>query len=212
MYYIKLNDDIILSTSNQIVAIINYRYMLHRADFTDNQNKITLLEDNNIIYQHHINTATAQYDFSFDLSANDFLLLLMDIKQLSIDDLKSIVKESELSASNSKISGWLKSSDNRKYQKMYYDELYVMLDKIIAKENFAQIGYTPENLKAMIKKTGLSNAEFSRVFSIPLSTLSSNIANVDTATHRSMSYKTWLELSEKVEKYLTKNIDNTQIA
>lgn len=135
MYYIKLNDDIISQTDNKVVAMINYRYLLHRADLKDNQNLATLLDNDEIMYQHKINSITANLDFKSDVNANEIFLSVVHQKQLKIQDIKNIVQSCGLQVSNSKITGWLSQPNNRRYQIMQYDELSVILAKMITYQN-----------------------------------------------------------------------------
>lgn len=202
MYYVKLNDEVISTTEDLIVAMINYRYLLHSAHLSDNKYIATMLENSDILYQHKINTQTAQMKFEKEMSTNHIFLELINKQNLSVNDLKAIIKETGLNVSNSKISGWLSQADNRRYQIMYNDELLIMLKAILDYYNIEKSGYSPENLKKLIKYTRLSNAEFSRKFDIPINTLSANISDVENSKHRSMSYKTWIDLIQKVKKFM----------
>lgn len=207
MYYIKLNDDVISQTDDKMVAVINYRYLLHRADLKDNQYTATLLDDDVMIYQHQINSTTANIDLKSDVNANEIFLSLVQQKQLNVQDIKSIVQSTGLQVSNSKITGWLSQADNRRYQVMQYDELLVMLSQMIDYHDITDWGYSPNNLKKLILITKLSNAQFARTFDIPPNTLSANLSDVENSKHRSMSHKTWLDLSQKVKLFLN-NLKN----
>ncbi|WP_227430421.1 helix-turn-helix domain-containing protein [Psychrobacter sp. I-STPA6b] len=66
--------------------------------------------------------------------------------------------------------------------------------------NFPEIGYTPSNYKALVKSTGLTNADFYRTFDIPKQTFYKHLKG-----SRTMKWQDWQALLKQVENYLKNN-------
>lgn len=192
MFEIKTNDITICKNADKIVAYANFRNAVRRADLSSD-NIVCLFDDGKMIECHSVGDVDAE--IGEKITPNCVLLHFMHSNNLSVADLKKATKKSGLVVSNSKVGGWISQPENRKYQKMKMDELLLILACFFAP------GYTPKNYKLLVKSTGLSNAEFMRKFNVSESTFYANIVEIDNARHSSMSYKTWLKLCEKVEKF-----------
>lgn len=193
VYEIKLNDETVCKNNDKIAAFVNFRSVVRRSDLTSN-NIVCLFEDGETIECH--NVGSVDIDIGEKITPNDVLLRFMHSNNLTVSDIKKAAKSAGLVVSNSKIGGWISKPENRKYQNMHMDELILMLEHIEIKR-----GYTPKNYQALVKSTGLSNADFMRKFDVPESTFYANIAEIDNARHSSMSYKTWRKLVGEVEKF-----------
>ena len=68
-----------------------------------------------------------------------------------------------------------------------------------------ELGYTPSNLKKLATLTELNYADFVRKYELKNSTFFNNIADISSKNHRSMSYKSWHELTQKVFDDLQKS-------
>lgn len=66
-----------------------------------------------------------------------------------------------------------------------------------------ETGYTPENYKALVELTGLSNAEFYREFDIPEQTFYKHLAG-----SRTMKWKEWQLLYDAVVSFKKPNINS----
>lgn len=201
MYTVKLNEQTITKTDDQILAWANYRSLLRRGDISDNTAMATILHDDNILQSVAISTASADSNVGIKITPNQILSNFMQTWQLSLDDLLVATKLAGLNTSKSKLKGWLMPVDNRKYQVLHNDELYLLLPHLI---NVSQvnIGYTPANLRKLTQLTGLSAADFIRTFDLKSSSYFASLAEADTSTHRAMSYKTWSALQKKVANFL----------
>ncbi len=204
MYHITLDDKKISSTNNKIIALINYRMLLKRADLPNNKHWASLYKDDKIIKKETINHRTASISIETDISTNEIFIQSVENMGVSVNQLKLLIKQIDLHITNSKLVGWLSKPSSRKYQPIQLDELYVMLD-ILTQAQAKIGGYTPQNYRNLITMTGLTEEEFYKLFKIPKTTFYANIADVAKNNHRSMSYKAWLELQEKVLEFLESN-------
>lgn len=199
MYFIKINQNIYHQTDNPIAAWASYRGLLRRGDLTDGVYHASLEQDGTVLDKRAIDTQSANMSIGTDITPNQVLIAMMDNEKLQLNDLYIAVEQSGLIASKSKIKGWLIPPDNRKHQKMFADELYLVLPHLFS-PTCKHIGYTPDGLKRLVKMTKLSVKDFCAQFDLPQQSYFSAINS--TQNHRSMSYKTWCELQNKVTDFL----------
>lgn len=194
MFEIKINNTTVCENADKIAAYANFRNAVRRADLSSD-NIVCLFDDGKMIECHSVGDVDAE--IGEKITPNNVLLHFMHSNNLSVADLKKAATKSGLVVSNSKIGGWISNPENRKYQKMQMDELMLILACLLSS------GYTPENYKLLVKSTGLSNVDFMQKFNVSESTFYANIAEISNDRHRSMSYKSWLKLCKKVEKFNT---------
>ncbi|MDO4896307.1 MAG: hypothetical protein Q3971_02995 [Moraxella sp.] len=205
MYVIRLGGDIISNTDNAIIAWVNYRNALRQASLSSDT--VASIELNG----QTLHTATVggkSLDFTppTNLTLNQIICDVMQSKDISPKELATKLNEQGVAISKSKVTGWILPTDNRKHQKIQLDELYLALLVILKAGNF-ELGYTPNNLKKLVEMTGLNYADFVRKYKLSNSTFFGNITDIDSKNHRSMSYKSWCELTQKVFHDL-KNLEN----
>lgn len=203
MYFIKIGQAIYHQTDDPITAWASYRSLLRRSDFTDGMHYARLEQDGVVLDERAIDTQSANMSIGTDITPNQVLGVMME--GLQLNDLYIAVQQSKLNASKSKIKGWLIPPDNRKHQKMFADELYLVLPHLFS-PTCKQIGYTPDGLKKLVKMTKLSVKDFCAEFDLPQQSYFSAISS--TQSHRSMSYKTWSDLQDKVALFLLNSQNN----
>lgn len=196
MYVVKLDGNIIGSTENPIIAWVNYRNTLRQASLSsDTVASIEL--DGEILHQATVGGQSVNFETPTQITLNQILSEIMDLKGISPKQLVALLQGQGVAVSKSKVRGWLLSVDNRRYQQMHIDEFYLTLLAMLQMDNF-ELGYTPNNLKKLVTLTGLNYADFIRKYELVSSTFFGNIADFDAKGHRSMSYKSWCELTKKV--------------
>ncbi len=201
-YIIKLDDKVQNETDNEMVALANYRSLIRRADLPVDTHVATLECEDELLYETTVGGKSLSLKIGNNISANDLLKLLMKKHDISLADLKNLVRKSGLMVSNSKINGWLLDADKRKHQVMNIDEFFILFDALEIKT-----GYTPENYRKLIESTGLTNVEFIREFDINESTFYANISEEDKPRYVSMSYKSWQDIKERVKIYNEKALN-----
>lgn len=202
MYTITLNQTIHHQTDNPIAAWASYRSLLRRGDLKDGRYIAAILDGDNVLDRQVIDTQSVNnLPKGVMISYNQMLVQTMNSYQLTLDDLYIATQQANLLVSKSKIKGWLMPENNRKYQQMYADELYLVLPCLLSPV-CDSVGYTPNNLKKLTQMTKLSIAEFCRQFDLVQATYFANIADVNAAGHRAMSYSSWRALQKKVVKFL----------
>lgn len=63
-----------------------------------------------------------------------------------------------------------------------------------------ELGYTPNNLKKVITRDGLSQPAFAKKHNIPLATLRKWVLPVSSQNHSDMPLEKWLNLLESIEQ------------
>lgn len=207
MYTIKINHQIHHQTDNVINAWASYRSLLRRGDLKDGEYIAVIESDGKVLDCQMIDTQSANSLKGVAVSYNQMLKQIMDSHQLTLDDLYIAIGQAKMTVSKSKAKGWLMPTDNRKHQKMHADELYLLLP-YLPSPTCDCVGYTPNNLKALTQMTNLSIAAFCRQFDLPQATYFANIADVNAAGHRAMSYKSWRTLQKKVVDFLLTTAQN----
>lgn len=79
-------------------------------------------------------------------------------------------------------------------------ESQLYLKQLIAMLNLPERGYTPNNYQALVKLSGLSNADFYREFDIPEQTFYKHYKGT-----RTMKWQDWKNLYDMVEVFSGKN-------
>lgn len=64
----------------------------------------------------------------------------------------------------------------------------------MAQIDFVDVGYTPNNLRVLIKHLGMTQAEVANHLGVTPRTVRLWLANPETATQRDMPYKQWQKL------------------
>lgn len=203
MYVVKLDGQTIVETHNEVVAWASYRATLKRGDLVKDRHVVSLLDNDVELHSLQVTNKSVNTDIGISISNNDIVKLVTDKFNFSPKDVKQMLADVGLTISNSKANGWFLASDSRKYQRVHDDELYLFIQSSLKRLN-TEVGYTPVNYRALVEKTGLSNAAFMREFAVSESTFYANSADIDNKRHSSMSYKAWLELNKKVNDFLLK--------
>lgn len=203
MYIVKLGGEVIGSTDNPVIAWVNYRNALRQASLSsDTVASIEL--DGQTLHTATVGGQSANFETPTNITFNQILSETMHMKGVSPKQLVELLNGQGVAVSKSKVMGWVLPTDSRKYQKIQLDELYLALLVMLQADNF-ELGYTPNNLKKLVSLTGLNYADFVRKYELTSSTFFNNIADLDSKSHRSMSYKSWHELTQKVFNDLQKS-------
>lgn len=203
MYLVKLGGEIVGSTDNPVIAWVNYRNTLRQASLSsDTVASIEL--DGQTLHTATVGGQSVNFETPTNITLNQILSDIMQIKAISPKQLMQLLHKQGVVISKSKVTGWVLPTDNRKHQQIQLDELYLALLALLQSDNF-ELGYTPNNLKKLVALTGLNYADFVRKYELANSTFFNNIADFDSKSHRSMSYKTWHELTQKVFDDLQKS-------
>lgn len=153
MYYIIVDDEVTQTISDRHVAYANYRAICR--DFTNKSKQIKLLDGDAIL---HTKAANMQLLDNIDkVSANDVLNVMMTGLNIDIKQLKTLIKDSQLQLSSSRIDGWIKDASDRKFVQMHNDELCAVA-QLMLKSNQASIK-SPANIIALRKQLGLTQSE-----------------------------------------------------
>ncbi len=204
MYIIKLGDEIVSNTYNSVIAWVNYRNALRQANLpSDTVASIEI--DGNALHTATVGSQSLDFDTPTHITPNQILSEAMQTKGISPKQLVELLQRQGVAVSKNKVMGWILPTDSRKHQKIELDELYLALLAILKSDNF-ELGYTPNNLKKLVALTGLKYADFIRKYNLTSSTFFGNITDIDSKSHRSMSYKSWHELIQKVFNDLQKTI------
>ena len=67
---------------------------------------------------------------------------------------------------------------------------------VIIMPDFPEIGYTPANLRFLIKSRGWTQAVFAEKIGVNLRTVGKWLADCSVKNHRDMSHKDWLKALE----------------
>lgn len=153
MYYIVIDDKVVQTISDRYVAYANYRAVCR--DFINKPKQIKLLDNDTIL---HTKAANMQLLDNIDeVSTNDILGVAMNSLNIDVKQLKTLIKDSQLQLSSSRIDGWIKDASDRKFVQMYNDELYVIL-QLMLKSSQSAIK-TPTTITALRKQLGLTQSE-----------------------------------------------------
>lgn len=68
--------------------------------------------------------------------------------------------------------------------------------------NLPNSGYTPENYKALVSRTRLTNTAFCELFDIPEQTFYKH-----SGGHRTMKWQDWQALVKRVEQHIEENFE-----
>lgn len=196
MYLVKLGEEVVGSTDNPVIAWVNYRNALRQASLSsDTVASIEL--DGETLHTAMVGGQSVEFETPTNITLNQILSEIMQIKDISPKQLVELLHRQGVAVSKSKVMGWILPADNRKHQQIQLDELYLALLVMLQADNF-ELGYTPNNLKKLVALTGLNYADFIRKYELTTSTFFGNITDIDSKSHRSMSYKAWHELTQKV--------------
>lgn len=165
MFIIKINNVVIKEISNQNIA-----WSLYRATARDYVNKpaqITIEQDGQILHQK--DAGRLLLDDCDYKNTNDVLLTLLKTLKIDIATAKQLIK-SHLDVSTSRVNGWFYPADNRKFTKLYHDELIVIIEILLnyQKDNSKnyELGYTANNLKMMRKQLNLTQQKLAEILDV----------------------------------------------
>lgn len=203
MYLVKLDGEVVGSTDNPVIAWVNYRNTLRQASLSSDITASIEL-DGQTLHTATVGGQSVNFETPTNITLNHILSETMQIKSVSPKQLVELLHRQGVVVSKSKVMGWILPADNRKYQQIQLDELYLALLAMLQADSF-ELGYTPNNLKKLVALTGLNYADFIRKYELTSSTFFNNIADISSKNHRSMSYKSWHELTQKVFDDLQKS-------
>ncbi|MFB6348541.1 helix-turn-helix domain-containing protein [Moraxella sp. ZJ142] len=138
---------------DKAIAYANYRAVCR--DYANKPKKVELVHHEALITNKAAHLQLLDDNDVF--SANDVLKHMMQLQNLNIKSLKDKIKTSQLKLSNSRIDGWLRTTDDRHYTQMHNDELIAVLS-ILMSDTQAQIK-SPANIVALRQKLGLTQSE-----------------------------------------------------
>lgn len=154
MYTIKINDIDHLKIDDKHTAWSNFRAIARQ--FEHKTADVSLFDADELIYQKPANRMLL--DSADQANANDVLKAVMQQLNIDIKQLKNLVADSYLQLSNSRIDGWMKAKDDRKFAELHNDELIVLLQLMIA--TFQTNCKTPQNILAARQKLGWTQSQF----------------------------------------------------
>ncbi|MDH2272948.1 hypothetical protein [Moraxella porci] len=166
MYSIKINGNIVKQTDKSTVA-----WSLYRATarlFENKPNHVQLYSDAELLHQKPSGLMLLEHPDS--AAVNDILMTLIKTLDLSFPEVKSLIKDSELELSNSRIDGWFYPKDNRRFVQMYNDELEYLTPILTryaqAKSQRANLGFTAQGLKSMRAQLGLTQQQVADIVGV----------------------------------------------
>lgn len=166
MYSIKINDNIVKQIDKSTVA-----WSLYRATarlFENKPNHVQLFSDAELLHQKPSGLMLLEHPDS--AAVNDVLMTLVKTLDLSFPEVKSLIKDSELELSNSRIDGWFYPKDNRRFVQMYNDELEYLMPILAqyaqAKSQQANLGFTAQGLKSMRAQLGLTQQQVADIVGV----------------------------------------------
>lgn len=97
-------------------------------------------------------------------TCNEILQTVLNRLNIDVVALKTILKDSKLALSSSRIDGWFRKPNDRKYMTIHHDELSAVLDLVLqyTHNNIK----TPQNIKALRKKLGLTQSELAEMLGL----------------------------------------------
>lgn len=166
MYSIKINGNIVKQTDKSTVA-----WSLYRATarlFENKPNHVQLYSDAELLHQKPSGLMLLEHPDS--AAVNDVLITLVNTLDLSFPEVKSLIKDSELELSNSRIDGWFYPKNNRRFVQMYNDELEYLMPILAqyaqAKSQQANLGFTAQGLKSMRSQLGLTQQQVTDIVGV----------------------------------------------
>lgn len=153
MYTIKLGNQIIKQTNNHNAAWASYRSFAR--DFVNKQHEVTLLDDDTLLHQKK--AGLMLLDDVNSTTTNDLLKVVLSTLDIDNKKLKSLVADSELDVSNSRIDGWTRRIDDRKYTDMHNDELAIVLELVLS--DLQSSIKSPKNIVKARKKLELTQEQ-----------------------------------------------------
>lgn len=166
MYSIKINGNIVKQTDKSTVA-----WSLYRATarlFENKPNHVQLYSDAELLHQKPSGLMLLEHPDS--AAVNDVLMTLVKTLDLSFPEVKSLIKDSELELSSSRIDGWFYPKDNRRFVQMYNDELEYLTPILTryaqAKSQQANLGFTAQGLKSMRAQLGLTQQQVADIVGV----------------------------------------------
>lgn len=130
MYTIKLDNNILAKTENEIGAWVMYRSILRRGDLSKNEHVVTLEKNQAILRKDIITDKPAMDGIGVSISTNDIFTLIIENQNISPSALKVMLSKIGVEVSSSKVKGWYLPKSNRKHQSMLNDELYLIIKAI----------------------------------------------------------------------------------
>lgn len=129
MYSISIAGVVMASTGNQISAWATYRAQLRRGDLRASAPLVELIDTNTgaVLHSASADGLAKWHEIGVTVTPNDIIKMVKEQNGLSVDDIKTALAKVGYMVSGSKLQGWLSSPDNRKYQPMQLDELYLVL-------------------------------------------------------------------------------------
>lgn len=166
MYSIKINGNTVKQTDKSTVA-----WSLYRATarlFENKPNHVQLYGDSELLHQKPSGLMLLEHPDS--AAVNDVLMTLIKTLDLSFPEVKSLIKDSELELSSSRIDGWFYPKDNRRFVQMYNDELEYLTPILTryaqAKSQQANLGFTAQGLKSMRAQLGLTQQQVADIVGV----------------------------------------------
>lgn len=153
MYSIAINDNVIKQTENRAVAWASYRAVAR--DHTNKSACVSIALGDTILHQKPADLLLL--DEVDTVTTNDLLKITLARLGVDIKELKALVTNTELDLSNSRIDGWLRPSDDRKFVQLHNDEFAVILDALLASRQL--LVKSPANIVKLRQQLGLTQSQ-----------------------------------------------------
>lgn len=153
MYTIKINNQTIKQTDNVNAAWATYRSFAR--DFKNKPELVTIAQDDAVLHQKDAGLMLLE---SVDrVTANDLLNTMLATLEIDNKKLKSLIADSDLDISNSRIDGWTRQRGDRKFVEMHNDELVVVLELVLS--DLQSSVKSPKNIVKARQKLGWTQAQ-----------------------------------------------------
>ncbi|OPH35176.1 transcriptional regulator [Moraxella atlantae] len=156
MYIISINNHVVKQTDNPNIAWANYRSFAR--DQINKSANVTISKDGAILHQKDADKLLLE-DINV-VTTNDLFNLVLATLNFDSKRLKKLVADSDLSISNSRIDGWTRKIDDRRYVDMHNDELAAILELLLT--DLQTSIKSPANIAKMRKKLGLTQAQLAQ--------------------------------------------------
>lgn len=129
MYSISVAGVVMALTETEIAAWATYRAQLRRGDLRADAPLVELIDTKTgaVLHSAAADGLAKWHEVGLAITPNNIIKMLKEQNGLSVDDIKMALAKAGYAVSGSKLQGWLSSPDNRKYQPMQLDELYLVL-------------------------------------------------------------------------------------
>lgn len=153
MYTIKIDGVTQQILDDQHIAWANFRAIARQ--FEQKPHTVALYDDDMLLLQK--DAGRQLLDDADQATTNDVLKAALTALSIDIKQLKDLIAHSPLQLSNSRIDGWIRSADDRKFVQMHNDELIAVLQLLLLSQQNTQ--KTPDNILAARQRLGWTQTQ-----------------------------------------------------